>query len=190
MEIRLATPKIQKDSIVDGEGIRSVIWTQGCPHNCEGCHNPLTHSFDDGVLVSLDDIKSQIDDLEAQEGITFSGGDPMMQPEACFEIAKYAKGRGYNIWCYTGFTYESLLVLSKKNNYILKFLECIDVLVDGKFILAEKSYDSVFRGSRNQRLIDVNKSLATGSVVLVTKFDNDIDDKKVGRGRKNSYMFV
>ena len=100
MKIRLATPEIQKDSIVDGEGIRSVIWTQGCPHNCEGCHNPSTHSFDGGVLVSLDDIKKQIDELDAQEGITFSGGDPMMQPEACLEIAKYCKSKGYNIWLY------------------------------------------------------------------------------------------
>lgn len=187
MEIRLATPEIQRDSIVDGEGIRSVIWTQGCPHNCEGCHNPFTHSFDGGVLVSLDDIKKQIDSLEAQEGITFSGGDPMMQPEACLEIAKYCKDKGYNIWCYTGFTYEALLKLAKKKKSILEFLKYIDVLVDGKFILAEKSYDCVFRGSKNQRLIDVKKSLETDSIVLVTKFDNNIVNK---RGRKNSYMFV
>lgn len=187
MEIRLATPEIQKDSIVDGEGIRAVIWTQGCPHNCEGCHNPFTHSFDGGVLVDINDLKKQIDKLEGQDGITFSGGDPMMQPRECLSLAKYCKKKGLNIWCYTGFTFEQLIKLGKRKKSIINFLEYIDVLVDGKFEIDKKSYDSVFRGSKNQRLIDVKKSLETNSVVLVTKFDNNNINKK---GRKNSYMFV
>ncbi|MBQ6494860.1 MAG: anaerobic ribonucleoside-triphosphate reductase activating protein [Bacilli bacterium] len=187
MEIRLASPVIQSDSIVDGEGIRSVIWTQGCPHNCKGCHNPETHSFTDGYVIDIDEIKMQIDNLEGQQGITFSGGDPMMQPEACLELAKYSKKLGYNIWCYTGFTYEELLKLGKKKKSIMEFLKYIDVLVDGKFVLEEKSFDCIFRGSKNQRLIDVKKSLDTDKVVLVTKFDNNIVNKK---GRKDSYMFV
>ena len=187
MNIRLATPKIQSDSIVDGEGIRSVIWTQGCSHNCLGCHNPETHSFDGGVILDVDEVKKQIDLLEGQQGITFSGGDPMMQPESCLELAKYAKSLGYNIWCYTGFTFEELLKLGEKKKSILKFLNYIDVLVDGRFILEEKSFDVVFRGSKNQRLIDVSKSLENGKVVLVTKFNNNNFNKK---GRKDSYMFV
>lgn len=187
MNIRLATPKIQSDSIVDGEGIRSVIWTQGCSHNCLGCHNPETHSFDGGVILDVDEVKKQIDLLEGQQGITFSGGDPMMQPESCLELAKYAKSLGYNIWCYTGFTFEELLKLGKKKKSILEFLNYIDVLVDGRFILEEKSFDVVFRGSKNQRLIDVSKSLENGKVVLVTKFNNNNFNKK---GRKDSYMFV
>ncbi len=187
MDIRLASPKIQSDSIVDGEGLRAVIWTQGCSHNCKGCHNPKTHSFDGGVVVSVDKIKKQIDKLKGQQGITFSGGDPMMQPDACLELAKYSKEVGYNVWCYTGFTFEELLKLGKKKKSILEFLNYIDVLVDGKFILEEKSFDCVFRGSKNQRLIDVKKSLETGSVCLVTKFDNKIYNN---RGRKSSYMFV
>ena len=187
MNIRLATPKIQSDSIVDGEGIRSVIWTQGCSHNCLGCHNPETHSFDGGVILDVDEVKKQIDLLEGQQGITFSGGDPMMQPESCLELAKYAKSLGYNIWCYTGFTFEELLKLGEKKKSILKFLNYIDVLVDGRFILEEKSFDVVFRGSKNQRLIDVSKSLENGKVFLVTKFNNNNFNKK---GRKDSYMFV
>ncbi len=187
MEIRLASPKIQGDSIVDGEGIRAVIWTQGCSHNCKGCHNPETHSFTDGYLLSIDEVKEQISKLRGQQGITFSGGDPMMQPEACLELAKYSKNIGYNIWCYTGFTFEELLKLGKKKKSILEFLNYIDVLVDGKFILDEKSFDCIFRGSKNQRLIDVKKSLDTNKVVLVTKFDNKNINNK---GRKNSYMFV
>ena len=187
MNIRLATPKIQSDSIVDGEGIRSVIWTQGCSHNCKGCHNPSTHSFTDGYVLSIDEIKEQIDGLKGQQGITFSGGDPMMQPEACLELAKYSKSVGYNVWCYTGYSFEELLKLGKKKKAILEFLKYIDVLVDGRFILEEKSFDVVFRGSKNQRLIDVKKSLESNSVVLIDKYDNK---KSNTRGRKNSYMFV
>ena len=90
MEIRLATA-IQKDSVVDGPGIRTVIWTQGCPHHCPFCHNPETHSFEKGNLVLVDDIIKEIEKTEIQDGITFSGGDPMMQPIPCTEIAKNAK---------------------------------------------------------------------------------------------------
>ena len=99
MKIRLAVD-LQPDSIVDGEGIRAVIWTQGCPHNCYGCHNPSTHDFNDGELIDINYIKQEIDSLEGQDGITFSGGDPMCQPEACAEIAMYAKKKNLNIWCY------------------------------------------------------------------------------------------
>ena len=92
MNIRLSSD-IQKDSIVDGEGIRTVIWTQGCSHNCFGCHNQSTHDFKGGKLVNIETIKNKISKLEYQTGITFSGGDPMFQPEACLELAKFAKKR-------------------------------------------------------------------------------------------------
>ena len=173
MKIRLATEEIQKDSIVDGEGIRSVIWTQGCPHHCLGCHNPTTHSYTGGVVVDTDDLKKQINKLEIQDGITFSGGDPMEQAEACAEIATYCKEKGLNIWCYTGYTFEELLEKAKKDDTILSFLKKIDVLVDGKFILKEKSYDVIFRGSRNQRLIDVAKSLKEKKAIIVDKYKNE-----------------
>mgnify|MGYP005771224037 CR=1 FL=1 len=165
MQIRLAS-ELQPDSIVDGEGIRTVIWTQGCSHNCPGCHNPGTHDFNGGFLVSVDDIKKELSLLEAQSGITFSGGDPLFQVEACTEIAKYAQSIGLNVWCYTGFTYEDLLKTDKNK----EFLKYVDVLVDGKFILSERSLNLDFRGSRNQRIIDVQKSLEKGETVLVSKY--------------------
>ena len=187
MKIRLAISKLQKDSIVDGEGVRSVIWTQGCLHNCPGCHNPETHSFKEGFLVEVEDIKRQIDLLEGQDGITFSGGDPMEQASACADVASYAKKLGFNVWCYTGYTFEELIDKAEYFPNIKKFLENIDVLVDGKFKIEEKSYDVSFRGSRNQRLVDVKKSFLIGKTVLIESYDNSSLNKK---GRKNNYIYV
>ena len=183
MKIRLAAD-LQKDSIVDGDGIRTVIWTQGCPHNCFGCHNPSTHDFNDGALFDVEDIKKKIDDLIYQDGITFSGGDPMCQVDACVEIAKYAKTKGLNIWCYTGYTFEQLLELGKKKKSYIDFLENIDVLVDGKFVMELKSLDCKYRGSTNQRLVDVKKSLSTSKVCL---WENDI---QILSFKKNKYLYV
>lgn len=168
MEIKLATPVLQTDSIVDGEGIRAVLWTQGCSHNCPGCHNPQTHSFDEGFTIDIKEIEKQIDLLEGQDGITLSGGDPLYQIAPSLEIAKYAKSKNLNVWCYTGFTFESLLAMQNKK--LLEFLKTIDVLVDGPFILENKSYDCVFRGSTNQRIIDSKKSIKEGKVVLLDKY--------------------
>ena len=165
MKIRLSSP-LQSDSIVDGEGIRAVIWTQGCPHHCKGCHNPETHSFDKGFLKDTSELIEEIKKLELQDGITFSGGDPMMQPDACTEIAKTCKELGLNIWCYTGFTFEEVLEDPKKT----EFLKYIDVLVDGKFELAKKSYDAMYRGSTNQRIINVKESLKKGKCVTIRKY--------------------
>lgn len=170
MKIRLASPVLMPDSIVDGEGIRTVLWTQGCLHKCPGCQNPQTHSFSDGYLVDISEIKKQIDDLEGQDGITFSGGDPFYQVKECIEIAKYIKSKKMNVWCYTGFIYENLLSMSKNNPDILEFLKLIDVLVDGPFVLEKKSLDSIFRGSTNQRIIDTKLSLKSKNVVLVDKY--------------------
>ncbi|MCI9110907.1 MAG: anaerobic ribonucleoside-triphosphate reductase activating protein [Bacilli bacterium] len=165
MKIRLASD-LQSDSIVDGEGIRTVIWTQGCSHNCLGCHNPATHDFKGGFLTDTDEINKEISLLKAQTGITFSGGDPLFQAEACTEIAKYAKNIGMDVWCYTGFTFEELVKTKKAK----EFLKYVDVLVDGKFIMAERSLNVDFRGSRNQRIIDVPASLKEDKVVLIPKY--------------------
>ena len=183
MQIRLAA-YLQSDSIVDGEGIRTVIWTQGCPHRCLGCHNKETWSNDQGALVDIDEVKDIIDNLDGQDGITFSGGDPFIQPKECAILAKYSKSKGYNIWCYTGYTFEQLLLLSKANKDIKDFLEEIDVLVDGKFELSKKSYNTLFRGSTNQRIIDVKKSLKRKKAVILDKYDNntDITNKKRQEG--------
>ena len=170
MKIRLANPNLQLDSIVDGEGVRAVMWTQGCPHHCFGCHNPETHALEGGYLVDIDDIKFQLKNLEGQDGLTLSGGDPFMQVEACLEIVRYARTLGLNIWCYTGYTYEALLQKAVHDNSILELLKNIDVLIDGPFILKEKSYDTIFRGSKNQRIIDVPKSLERHEVCLKEKY--------------------
>lgn len=184
MKIRLAAP-LQTDSVVDGDGIRTVIWTQGCPHNCKGCHNPITHSFDGGYIEDTDNIIKQLNNLRYQDGITLSGGDPFMQPEACLEIAKYAKKIGMSIWCYTGFTFEQLKL--SKNKYTLELLKYIDILVDGKFILEEKSLDLKYRGSKNQRIIDVKKSLYNNEIVLEKKY---MDTDKPLKFNKEKYLFV
>ena len=183
MEIRLAAD-LQSDSIVDGEGIRTVIWTQGCPHNCFGCHNACTHDFGGGALVDLEYIKEEISNLKAQDGLTFSGGDPMCQPEACSELAKYAKKLGMNIWCYTGYTYEQLIVMSKSNKHIMEFLKTIDVLIDGKFVLELKSSEAIFRGSTNQRLVDVPKSLENHEVILYKL------NKKMNNLKKKETIYI
>ncbi len=182
--IRLAAD-LQSDSIVDGPGLRAVLWTQGCSHHCRGCQNPQTWDFDGGAEVPIEMVFEAIDELEYQDGITFSGGDPMFQPESCSIIAKYCKDKGYNIWVYTGFTYEQLMKLSKTDPMIMEFLKYIDVLVDGKFKIKEKDLGCLFRGSRNQRLINVPETLKSGEVVL---FNEDkylgIDNFK----RKKTYI--
>ena len=163
--IRLAAD-LQTDSIVDGPGLRAVVWTQGCRHHCKGCQNPQTWTFNGGGLVPIKMVLAAIDELKYHTGITFSGGDPMYQPEACLKIAKHAKKKGLNIWVYTGFTYEELLKLAKKEPIYMDFLKVIDVLVDGRFILAERDLSVLFRGSRNQRLIDVQRTLETNEICL------------------------
>ena len=187
MKIRLATNEIQRDSIVDGEGIRSVIWTQGCIHNCPGCHNPETHSFQGGIIVDVEILKVKIKELEGQDGITFSGGDPMEQAEACGELAKYCQSLGLNVWCYTGYKFEDLLKKSQYIKAIRDFFDNIDVLVDGKFILAEKSYDAIFRGSKNQRIIDVKESLKNNKVIEISKYANNNEKQEK---TKKTYLYV
>lgn len=182
--IRLAAD-LQSDSIVDGPGLRTVIWTQGCAHHCAGCQNPQTWDFNGGGLVPVDTVIDAIDELECQSGITFSGGDPMYQPEACTKIAKYCKRKGYNIWVYTGFTFEQLLKMSKTKPIYKEFLQEIDVLVDGRFKIAERDLSLLFRGSRNQRLIDVPKTLKANEIVL---FDESAYNEEQLFKREKTYV--
>lgn len=182
MKIRLAAP-LQYDSVVDGEGIRTVIWTQGCSHNCKGCHNPETHDFNGGALIDIEDIKKELMNLKFQDGITLSGGDPFMQPDACLEIAKFAKKIGLNVWTYTGFTFDQLKTLGRTKPVIIELLKNTDVLIDGKFVLEEKTYEAPYRGSKNQRIIDVQQSLIKNEIVIVDKYN----EQEVKRGK---YLFV
>ena len=187
MEIRLAAP-LQYDSIVDGEGLRAVLWTQGCPHNCKGCHNPKTHSFKEGYLTDTMELIEELNkNIKYQDGITLSGGDPFMQPKAVNEIAKYVKSIDKNVWAYTGFEFEQLLEMSEKNNSIKELLNNIDVLIDGKFKIEELSLDLYYRGSRNQRVINVKESLKQNQVILIEKFMKDKQIKNLVEKKK--YVF-
>jgi anaerobic ribonucleoside-triphosphate reductase activating protein len=168
MEIRLAAP-LTFDSIVDGPGLRTVVWTQGCPHLCLGCHNPHTHDFSGGILTTTKAVISQIENIHMQKGITLSGGEPFEQATACFEIASYCKKRGWDVWVYTGYTYEYLLTQNHEDWRL--FLSAVDILIDGPFILSVKDLSLPFRGSRNQRLIDVKASMDMGSVIFWNKND-------------------
>ena len=165
-ELRLSAP-VQFDSIVDGEGLRAVVWTQGCPHGCPGCHNPQTHAFDGGTSVASESILEQLKAHFYLDGVTFSGGEPMAQAAACGELAQAVHQLGMNVWCYTGYTWEALMEAQDPDQRM--FLEQIDVLIDGPFLLAQKSLNLRFRGSANQRLIDVQASLKAQRVVLAEK---------------------
>ncbi|MBQ2873071.1 MAG: anaerobic ribonucleoside-triphosphate reductase activating protein [Bacilli bacterium] len=165
MKIRLAG-EMTTDSVVDGEGIRSVIWCQGCIHNCPGCHNPETHSFSAGFLKDVSEVLKEISELEFQDGITLSGGDPLCQIDACLEIAKFTQELGLNVWCYTGYKMEELLKRCEKENKLKDLLLNIDVLVDSPFILELKSYEVPFRGSKNQRLINAKESVKQNKIIL------------------------
>lgn len=178
MKIRISSPTTF-DSIVDGPGLRMVVWTQGCIHNCKNCHNPQTHDLCGGFEVDTKDIIDNIKSLKLQRGITLSGGEPFLQPEALEEIAKEAKSNKLDIWSYTGFTFEKLL--NKKNpSYFknLNLLKQIDVLVDGKFREDRKDISLKFRGSSNQRIIDVQKSLKYKQIILAEEYMENLSEAK------------
>lgn len=148
---------IERESIVDGEGVRYVIFTQGCPHHCPGCHNPQTHAADGGKEVSVQTIANDIVANAAYDpliqGITFSGGEPFLWAEELATIGEIAHAYGLDIWTYTGYAYEELLEKGTDDPRIKKLLDVTDYLVDGPFILVEKDLTLEFRGSRNQRII-------------------------------------
>lgn len=161
MRIRLSG--IMNDSIVDGPGLRMTIFTQGCPHHCPGCHNPQSHSFDDGVDQDIDSLLDDVRDNILLDGVTLSGGEPFAQASACAAIAKGVHDLGLNVWCYTGYTFEQLVDGSPEWQ---ELLENIDVLVDGPFVLNKKTLDARFRGSSNQRILDVPASLKEHQAIL------------------------
>lgn len=153
---------IVNDSIVDGEGLRLAIFVQGCPHRCHGCHNPNSHPFDGGTEYDTADVIAMMDKNPLLSGITLSGGEPFMQIEACETLARAAHKRGLSVWCYTGFTYEEIKAMDGAS----QLLNEIDVLVDGKFDEKQKSLDLLFKGSKNQRIIDIQKTQQNGEIVL------------------------
>jgi anaerobic ribonucleoside-triphosphate reductase activating protein len=171
MELRIAG--FAQDSIVDGPGIRFTVFTQGCPHNCPGCHNPQTHDFNGGSITDTDKIYEKVTSNPMLDGITLSGGEPFCQCKPLAELASRIHGFKdfpLNVIAYTGYTFEYLIKNSNSENGYMELLKEVDFLIDGPFILEQKSLDLHFRGSANQRYIDVKKSLEQGKAVTV----NDI----------------
>lgn len=161
MKLRIAG--IVNDSIVDGPGIRLTVFTQGCYHNCRGCHNLHTHDINGGYEIEVEDIYNMVKKNPLLEGITLSGGEPFLQIQPLMELVELVKAEGYNVICYTGFVWEDIV----KDKDKLALAQMVDYVIDGPFVLEKKSLMLNFRGSSNQRIIDVRKSLEQGTAVAV-----------------------
>ena len=161
MLIRIAG--LVPESFVDGDGIRFAIFMQGCLRNCEGCQNPETHALNGGRLIDTAEIISAIKKNPLLDGITLTGGEPLLQIDSANEIARAVKSFGLSVWCYTGFTFEELPPDAAP------LIENVDVLIDGAFIESLRDLDLQFRGSRNQRIIDLKKTRAQNKIVLWTE---------------------
>lgn len=164
--IRLSGP-IEHDSIVNGPGLRAVIWTQGCPIHCMGCQNPETWDFAGGFEVDIEEIKAELRQLKGQQGLTFCGGEPSAQAEACKEIADWAREEmGWNIWSFSGHVFEEVKKQAEENapatqpgsspKAQFEFFKSLDALIDGPFILAQRDISLKFRGSKNQRILHLD----------------------------------
>lgn len=157
---------IVNESIVDGPGIRTVFFAQGCPRKCEGCHNPETQPFGTGTSYTPDACVCVVKQNILAKGVTFSGGEPFSQAEGFCELAMLLKQDNYEIAAYSGFTFEQLLNGTSAQKQLLQH---IDILIDGEFVLAQRNLDLLFKGSENQRVIDVKQSLLEGKAVLSTQ---------------------
>ncbi len=154
------------DSIVDGPGIRMALFMQGCKHHCLGCQNPETHNFSGGSTKTIDDILTAIEQNPLLDGVTFSGGEPLEQAASLIGLSCAIHDRGLNIWCYTGYLFEEICA-GVPSPEARELLQHVDVLIDGPFIEAQRSLDARWRGSTNQRVIDVAASLAGGEIVTL-----------------------
>ncbi len=160
--IRLSAP-LEHDNIVNGDGLRVVLWTQGCPNHCPGCQNPETWDYEAGYLVKIEDLKKELASFKGQAGITFCGGEPFVQPKACLEIANWVrKELGWNVWSFSGFTYE---IIKEAGGEVWEFLKALDALIDGPFILSKRDLSLRFRGSKNQRLLRLERG--TGKILAI-----------------------
>lgn len=157
MDYKLRISGFNEESIVDGEGFRFVIFVQGCIHDCPNCHNPETHPLNSGREMSISEIESMILENKLLNGVTFSGGEPFLQPLPLTVLGKKLKESGLNITTYTGFTYEQLLEMAQKNPEIKALLNVTDTLIDGPYIHELQDLSLKFRGSSNQRIIDLSK---------------------------------
>lgn len=158
---------IAYESLVNGPGMRRVYFSQGCKHNCLGCFNPDTHDFNGGEELDMDKLIEDTVNNPILKGVTFSGGDPLEKAEEFSYMAKAFKKSGLNIWCYTGYTFEEIIENMKFNRYLKELMENIDVLVDGKFEINKKDEGLRFRGSSNQRIIDVQETLQLRKIITL-----------------------
>ena len=157
-----------QDSIVDGPGFRFVVFAQGCNQHCEGCHNPATWDMDGGIDKPVEALVAEMKSNPLTDGLTLSGGEPFLQAAECAELSAAARQSGLNVWAYSGFTFEELLERAQGGDAdTMALLEMSDVLVDGPFLLAERTLSLKWRGSRNQRIINVKESLSAGKAVLL-----------------------
>jgi anaerobic ribonucleoside-triphosphate reductase activating protein len=163
-KIRLAG--IAPQSTVNGVGLRKVYFSQGCSHHCKGCFNPETWSFKGGKLFDIDQLVKEVAQEKYLDGVTLSGGDPFQQVKPFVILAEKLKRKKINIWCFTGYQWEYLLKKSQTNTFIKRLLECIDVLVDGRYEKRFHSENHPYRGSSNQRLIDVKNSLKNKRTII------------------------
>lgn len=168
IEIRLAD--VARESVVDGSGIRYTLFVQGCPHHCEGCHNPTSHRFEGGHILTLGKIAGEIVRNPLLDGVTFSGGEPFCYPKECAALAKFVKSRGMNVWSYSGYTLDELREKAVTDEDTCEFLQNIDVLVDGRFVLAQKNLMLRFKGSENQRIINLKAMRESGSDEVIILF--------------------
>lgn len=159
---------VVRQSIVDGPGLRLVVFTQGCPHACPGCQNPETHDFAGGYDCAVPSILAELDKNPLLKGLTISGGEPFCRAGELLALAEAVRARGKDIWCYTGYTFEELQ--RSADTAARSLLALLDVLVDGRFELQQKDLTLRFRGSGNQRVLDVPRSLAAGAAVALAGF--------------------
>ncbi len=162
MKVKIAG--VKRRSFVDGEGVRYVVFFQGCPHNCYNCHNPDTHDETAGESIDVNDLIADILSTKYIDGITLSGGEPFMQAAQALEIAKAAKDAGLNVWIYTGWRFEELVEMYSGSDAD-DFLENIDVIVDGRYVDKQRDESLMWKGSANQRVIAVKRSLKAGDII-------------------------
>lgn len=167
MDKNIRLSGIAYESLVNGPGMRRVFFAQGCKHNCKGCFNPDTHDFNGGENRNMDELIQGVLENPMLRGVTFSGGDPWEQAEKFAYMAEIFKSNNLNVWCYTGYTYEYILEHQTERQGWNELLNNIDVLVDGRFEEGNMQEGLRFRGSYNQRIIDVRESIKQGKVVTL-----------------------
>jgi anaerobic ribonucleoside-triphosphate reductase activating protein len=170
-KIQLRVAGYIEESIVDGPGLRFVLFLQGCHTHCKGCQNPQTWDFQGGTLISAEEIYQRIQADPLIHGVTFSGGEPFEQTEQLIPLASQLRSQGYHLMAFTGYTWDVLCQQDKNK----QFLELLDILVDGPFLEEEKSLELRFRGSKNQRIINVSASISAGWIPLLDVLHSTVE---------------